>query len=489
MVQISAGPGEPPSQVTVRAALRTAEDARIRGDLARASRVCQQLIQQRGNFAAPYVIMLRICVDIGRHRDAFDIAQLLLDMGVDEPAAVETVALVLRSCHRHEAAIALLDQALDRHPAVTALREHRAMLHAETGRIAEAVTELRAVIAAQPDSLSAYRYLSRLVPLEDAEIETLERLPIPPAKQADAWYALASAYHRRGDVAAEFRYLDLANAADHRGVAWDPAAERQRTRRLIELCSADYLRERTSRLQFDRQAVFVVGMPRSGSTLVEQILASHSGTESAGECRLLDGALMFRAQQKAGGRPWPESLATLERADLEDIGRQYWADMAHIYTAAPIVIDKTLDYHRYLGLALAALPNTRVVHVLRHPMAVCLSCYQRALDYPYTHSLDFVAHRYREHRELMAHWRALFPGRILELQYEDLVTDPEPQARRLLEFCALDWDARVLEFHRSARTVITASTAQVRRPVYQSAIDDWRRFEAYLEPARRVMDA
>jgi hypothetical protein len=229
-----------------------------------------------------------------------------------------------------------------------------------------------------------------------------------------------------------------------------------------------------------RRPVFVFGMPRSGTTLAEQILASHSQVHGAGEVLFWQ----FAADDELAA-PAPQRAATIAA-----LGRRYLELFAALPSAPVRVIDKLPSNFKNLGLIHAALPEARFIHLERHPLDTCLSIYFQGFSAAHAYATDLgdLAHYYREYRRLMAHWRATLPSHLLlEVRYEELVDEPETWSRRMLEHIGLPWDPRCLEFHRSDRPVLTASNWQVRQPIGKSSIGRWRRYERFLEPLRAAL--
>ena len=229
----------------------------------------------------------------------------------------------------------------------------------------------------------------------------------------------------------------------------------------------------------------MVGFPRSGTTLVEQILASHPQIHGAGELGYLDHvATSFRAAA-APGLGFPDYLPHLAAAESRALGEAYVERLRSLAPAAARITDKLPENYLNIGLIHLILPRARIIHVRRDPLDVCVSCFSINFSggLTYTSDLGELGRTYRRYLELMAHWRRLLPpGAMLELAYEEVVGDLEGQARRLIEYCGLAWDPRCLEFHETRRMVRTASVNQVRQPLYSSSLQRWRRYERHLGP-------
>jgi hypothetical protein len=229
-------------------------------------------------------------------------------------------------------------------------------------------------------------------------------------------------------------------------------------------------------------------MPRSGSSLVEQILASHPRCYGAGESTVFNDAvrsILDRDQR------FPESAPTLTAEQLRQIGGRHAAAMSAIAPKAERVVDKTLGNFAYAGMIHLALPNARIVHVQRNAADTCVSCFSKlfATEFRYSYDLGELGRYYRAYTATMEHWRRVLPPDVmLDVQYEDLVADLETHARRIVTHCGLEWDDACLSFHKTERAVRTYSATQVRRPIYRSAINRWRVYEKHLEPLLRELE-
>lgn len=227
--------------------------------------------------------------------------------------------------------------------------------------------------------------------------------------------------------------------------------------------------------------IFIVGMPRSGTTLIEQILANHPAVHGAGEITI------FSKIRKDKEETWfPDLAQAADRADLEQSGEAYAAAVQALNPEAARITDKMPHNYRYLGLIHMMLPRGRIIHCVRHPVDTCLSCFQQHFSQGqiWTYQLDELGRYYVAYHKLMDHWRRVLPeGRILDVNYENVVADLEPQARRLIGHCGLAWDDACLAFHENKRAVRTASQAQVREPIYDRSVEPWKPYEKHLGPS------
>ncbi len=372
-----------------------------------------------------------------------------------------------------------------------------ARLHRVAGAPTAETEVLRRVLALDPDHVGALAGLARLGALTEDARDRMGRLAASPlrrpAERYPLHYALFELADRGSDAdpASAFAHLAEANrlkAETGKAAArdYDAAAEEAEVEAIIRIFDADWF-ARLDRAPGgsglpDERPVFVVGMPRSGTTLCEQILASHSQVGGLGE--RVDIARIAEELALECGGVWPDALPALDPARLQAKARDYLRLPDRAARGALRAIDKTPTNFRYLGLIVAMFPRARIIHARRDPMDVGLSCFGQnfARSYRWSTSLRDIGHFHGLYRRLMAHWQAVLPRPMLDWRYETAVEELEPAVRRLLAFCGLDFEARCLAFHETPRPIHTASLEQVRRPIYRSSIGKWRRYRAMLTP-------
>ena len=311
-----------------------------------------------------------------------------------------------------------------------------------------------------------------------AEVLARDMASLPDEDQTHLHFALGRIYGDLGQYQQSFRHLVEGNALKRKQLAYDEAAVLARFDVTRSLFSAEVMEERAGLGDPSDAPVFILGMPRSGTTLVEQILASHPEVHGAGE--LGDFEIAVASLGDADGTP-PD----VGGEELRAIGARYVERVRALAPAARRITDKMPGNFRFAGLIHLALPNARIIHTSRDPVDTCLSCFSILFggDQPYSYDLGELGRYYRAYASLMAHWRAVLPkGFMLEVRYEALVADFEPQARRIVAHCGLAWDNSCLDFHTAARPVRTASSAQVRRPIYQSSVGRSRPYAGMLRP-------
>jgi tetratricopeptide (TPR) repeat protein len=376
---------------------------------------------------------------------------------------------------------------------------HLSIAHAlkTLGRQQQAIESYRAAAQVKPSFGDAYWSLANLKTyrfVED-EIATMQAQEAAPTTNLIDRYhlcfALGKAYEDRAQYAESFQYYERGNALKKSESRYRPEPIERNARLQATVCTAEFFAARAGVGCHRPDPIFIVGLPRAGSTLIEQILASHSEVE--GTMELADiPRLVARLQGRDAddNRPrYPGVLAELTGDQLQSFGEKYLADTQVYRTGKPFFIDKNPNNFRHLGLIHLILPNARIIDARREPMACCFSNFKQlfAAGQEFTYSLDDIARYYRSYLELMAHWDRALPGQVLHVQHEDVVEDLEGNVRRILAFCCLDFEPQCVEFYKNERAVRTASSEQVRRPIFKEGLDQWRHFEPYLGPLKAAL--
>jgi tetratricopeptide (TPR) repeat protein len=411
------------------------------------------------------------------------------------PDALYNLGNALQEQGQLDEAVACYRAALDLKPDYPDACSNLGVALTVSGRLDEAYLLFEKAVGLAPERGAFYRMLAdtgRITP-DSPHLRRMEELAanmagLPEADRIELHFALGAVYGGCGQQERSFRHLLAGNRLKRSRLDYDEAGtlalfERIRSVFTVELLTAGPEAGSSSRLP-----VFIVGMPRSGTTLVEQILASHPQVFGAGE--LLDLQRLADAlEPAAGGVAFPEAVAVLSRERLGRLGAAYLDGLRAYAPSAARIVDKLPDNFLRLGLIHMALPGARIVHVRRDPVDTCLSCFSKLFtdELPYTYDLAELGRFYRAYEGLMEHWRQVLPpGIMLEVRYEDVVADLEGQARRIIDHCGLDWDERCLAFHQNQRLVRTASATQVRRPLYASSVGRWR---VFADLARPLLDA
>ena len=323
----------------------------------------------------------------------------------------------------------------------------------------------------------------------DAEIERLRTgvamRHADPAQQAAYHFALGKALEDRGDYDGAFVQYTAGNAVKHSADPFDSAALTDRCARIRAVCTETFLSAGTPQVPVAATPIFIVGLPRSGSTLIEQILASHSEVQGTMELPQIQN--YTRELDAKGG--YPEVLTSMQPSELAALGKRYLRETDPCRGGARLFIDKMPNNFFHLGLIHLMLPGAVFVDARRNPRDCCCSLFKQnfARGQTFSYDLKILGAYYRDYLALMGHWEKALPGRVLRVQYESLVEDTEGQIRRLLGHCGLPFEEACLRFHETRRPVRTASAEQVRQPINRSGLDTWRRFETQLKPLEKAL--
>jgi tetratricopeptide (TPR) repeat protein len=517
---------------TIPSEVVTATALFIDGDLDAAEALVRAYLLKHGN----QVEAMRLLARIGIARKVYDDAELLLaavlELAPEYRAARREYAEVLIELHKYPEARRQLDRLLREEPenrlyyqglyATTSvglgqheravalyrdlLREtpadadvHLSIAHAlkTLGQREEAIESYRRAAACRPNFGDAYWSLANLKTYRFTD-EELMRLRAAQAEEGvgtidrfHLCFALGKALEDRGEFAESFRYYALGNALKRAGSKYRPDIIENNTRQQIEVCTGDFFASRRGWGAKNPDPLFIVGLPRSGSTLIEQILASHSeveGTQELPNIQQIVGDIRGREPDLNDSR-YPRILAEMTAEDFRRLGEKYLADTRVYRTTKPFFIDKMPNNFRHLGLIHLMLPNARIIDARREPMACCFGNLKQlfAKGQEFTYSIEDIARYYRTYLELMRHWDRVLPGRVLRVFHEQVVDDLEGNVRRILDFCGLEFEPACVEFHKTARSVRTASSEQVRLPLYREGLDQWKNFEPWLEPLKAAL--
>jgi tetratricopeptide (TPR) repeat protein len=365
------------------------------------------------------------------------------------------------------------------------------------GKTEEAVVAYRKAIELSPSIGEAYWSLANLKTFDfsDKDIAKMREQFQPeigdPDDQGHLAFALGKAFEDREEFDQSFHYYEQGNSIRSRRHRHNIKINIMETARQIKSLNAGFFAAHENYGSTAADPIFVVGLPRSGSTLVEQILASHSQVEGTSE--LPDIIAISRklggASRKEPAGNYPEILSELTQERCVELGESYIDTTRVQRTDTPYFIDKMPNNFRHIGLIHLILPNAKIVDARRHPMAACFSGFKQlfASGQTFTYDLTGVGYYYRDYMKLMDHWDEVLPGRVHRVQYEDMVNDTETQIRRLLEHCGLEFEEKCLRFYETERAVRTPSSEQVRQPVYKQGLDQWRNFEAHLDPLKESL--
>ena len=514
--------------------MRAAGAALYGNRLAEAESLLRARVREQPTDVAALRMLAEVAARLRRYGDAEVLLRSCAELAPSFIAARHNLSLVLHRQNKPAAALAEIDYCLSIEPHQIGYRNVKAAILGTLGEYEESLRLYREVLEAYPhqariwmsyghalktsgrdeEGIGAYRKSIELMPLLGesywslANLKTF-RFSAPEigamrtalgAKQLDAHerfhfhFALGKALEDEGRFEESFEQYAEGNRLRRLEIRYDADEHRERLRRSQVLFTREFLAERSEAGSLSPDPIFIVGLPRSGSTLLEQILASHSLVE--GTMELPD--LIAIARRVAGtaddgdSANYPGVLATLAPDQWRRLGQEY-LERTRIYRkrAAPFFIDKMPNNFLHLGLILVALPNAKIIDARRHPLACCLSGFKQhfALGQHFSYSLEDIGRYYRDYVEFMAHFDRVAPGRVHRVFYENLVDDTETQVRALLDYCGLDFEPSCLRFYENSRAVRTASSEQVRRPIFRDGIEQWRNFEPWLQPLKTALGA
>ncbi len=403
-------------------------------------------------------------------------------------SALTHIGLVAGALGRHDLARAALERALQLRPDDPQLQFNLATALRNFGELAGAEALYDSVIRCRPDHWEAYMNRSNL------RRQTLDRNHVPELQAAigrvgSDWrgammlhYALGKEREDLGDYDQAFAAYDSGAKLRRRNMQYAVAADLEALNRIGQVFNEEWLRRQPPGCQ-SAEPIFIIGLPRAGSTLLERMLGAHRDVFAAGELHNF-GFCVARLVQRLEQTPGTDSIEASTHLDPLQLGEAYLASTRPRIGKHPRFIDKLPSNFLYAGLIATALPNAAIVHIHRNPPDAGFAMYKTLFNqaYPFSYDLREIGRYIRGYQRLMEHWRQLFPGRIIDVAYEELVEDPERLLGEVLQRCRLSFDPNSLEFFRSAEAVTTASAAQVRQPIYRSSVQSWRRYARHLGP-------
>ena len=429
-----------------------------------------------------------------RFRDALASVDRALSINPVNPLAIANRADCLRELGRHKEALESYTRAIELEPRFAEAFNNKAILLRDLGEFEEACPLFERAIALQPTASIYYANLATAKKFTpgDPLIAELEKIiatdrHLAAGDRANLEYTLGKALADFGDDARAIEHFIRGAAAKRQTIDYDETARMRLFDRIESVFTPELIRAYLGLGDPSSRPIFIVGMPRSGTTLVEQILASHPAVFGAGELPAMNIAInrLETARTNTRRLQFPELVHSLDANDLTHLGRDYLKDIAEISNNAERVTDKMPMNFLFLGLIKLALPNAMIIHTIRDPLDTCMSCFSILFSDPQNYSYDLgeLGRHYRRYEALMNHWRTVLPtGSFIDIHYENVVADLETEARRILAYCDLPWDDACLAFHQTKRAVRTASAVQVRQPIYTNSIGRWQHHAERLKP-------
>jgi tetratricopeptide (TPR) repeat protein len=470
-------------------------------------------------------MLAEVAARLGRYRDAEALLARCLELAPGFSAARHNYALVLQRQDRFAEALREVERLLEKDPTDTGGRNLKAALLGRLGEVQQSADIYRQVLdqfpthpkvwhsyghalrtaGQQAESVAAYRRSIELLPgygeaywslanlktfrfsADDVArmLEQLDRKDLSVDDRFHFHFALGKALEDAGDYRRSFEHYAEGNRLRRSVIVYDADAVSERVQQTRTLFTAEFLESRKGSGAQAPDPIFIVGMPRAGSTLLEQILSSHSAVEGTMELPDIVAIARDLGGRKAGGEvsAYPGILETLERDELLALGERYLeSTRVQRKSAAPYFIDKNPNNWMHAGLIQLILPNARIIDARRHPMSCCFSVFKQhfARGNRFSYDLGELGRYYRDYVELMAHFDMVMPGRVHRAVYERVVDDTEAEVRRLLDYCGLPFEEDCLRFYENERAVRTASSEQVRKPIYRDALDQWTNYQPWL---------
>ena len=501
------------------------------GRLQRADRLCRHFLQTRKTHIdgirllaeirdklemfgeAEFLLTTALELDPESERCRNDLANLLLKMQKFELAHEQTARLhkqfpdnlAYLSMHanakagigEHQQAIDLYNQVIDQSQGQHRLHVLRGHAEKAIGKIEAAITSYQHAYGITPDYGDAYWSLAntKTYRFTDKELRQMREQASGTGTALDdrihLCFALGKALEDRHNYKESFQYYERGNALKQASVKHDPQNLAKRLGAQREVLTESFFKKRTHTGTPTSDPIFIVGLPRAGSTLLEQILASHSQIDGTLELPNMIALAnrLDRGKLQAEGVGYPRILETLDHDYYRRFGEQYIKDTQIHRQGASLFIDKNPNNFAHVGLIRLILPNAKVIDARRHPLSCCFSGFKQLFGqgHEFSYGLKEIGNYYREYVTLMAHWDNVLPGFVLRIEHEDVVDDLEEQVRRMLDFCDLEFEPACLDYHRTERSIRTPSSEQVRQPIYRDSLEAWKPYEQWLIPLKEAL--
>ena len=503
------------------------------GKLGQAERIVRDLLKKYPADVSAIRMLADIGIKVGHLKDASRLLERCLELAPDFHAARHSYAMVLMRRQKPEAAMLEAEKLLVQEPNNPNFLTLKGSILVRIGNQHEAIKIYEKVLKHYPnqaraqmsyghtlktvarldESIEAYRKCIRLSPevgeaywslanlktfrFSDDDVENMRKQVTAEGGDADDQshlaFALGKALEDRGEYDESFKFYRRGNKIRRIEHRHNPKINVLEAVRQVSTLGKAFFEQRKGWGCKAPDPIFIVGLPRAGSTLLEQILASHSQVEGTSELQdiiAISRKLGGKSRQNPSGK-YPECLAEMTADQFRELGESYLETTRIQRSDTPFFIDKMPNNFHHIGLIHLLLPNSKIIDARRHPMGGCFSGFKQlfANGQTFTYGLEDIGKYYRDYIRLMDHWDAVLPGRVHRVQYEEMVVDTEAQIRALLDYCELDFEQQCLRFYETDRAVRTPSSEQVRMPIYQEGLEQWRNFEAHLDPLKEALGA
>jgi tetratricopeptide (TPR) repeat protein len=456
----------------------------------------KQAVKLAPGFSRAWADLCEVQYEQGKFEDAIESAKRLIKLEPRKPDGHMRLASASAAAGHYQDAVDFFDNALEIAPDNFGALCAKGNVSRTIGDQDGAIAAFRRSIKANPLHAEAYWNLANLKTFrfEDSEVDGMlalvgdERIPAEGQEQLNN--ALGLEFEARKEYDRAFEFIDRGNKLRRKREFYDRVEHEEMVDRSIVAFTRQFLEDNTGHGDPEPAPIFIVGLPRSGSTLLEQILSSHSQVDGTHELR--DLALTIRANRKmsARGAKYPKSVANIYGDEFDELGGEYIERTRRHRGDRPFFTDKNPNNFVHVGFLHLILPNAKIINARRHPLDSCFGSYKQlfAQGQPFSYDLVELGEHYLQYQRLMDHWHDVLPGTVLDVQYEAVVTDLEGQVRRILEYCELGWEESCLRFHDTSRPVKSASSEQVRRPIYSSSVNSWRHYEPHLVALIEVLE-
>jgi tetratricopeptide (TPR) repeat protein len=472
----------------VRALLLLSSIAVEAGRFKPARKLLERAVKLEPAFVPGWNDLANLCMKQDRYEEALEAVQRALDL---DPKMLQSWIIkgnILTRAQRFEESLDAYNHALKLSPHSAGALSQVGHVLKTIGRQQESIDTLRKCIKAHPGFGEAYWSLANLKTFEfnEDEVKVMQRMVedrnLGDEPRVNFFLSLGKHYENEKDYDTAFQYYSRGNALRREHEIYDPVQTQVVHDRIIEVFNREFLQERAGWGEPDPAPILVVGLPRSGSTLIEQILASHSMVEGTMELPDLSRIISELSRRSPRGVEYPEAAVELDETAARLLGLAYIESTRRYRTGKAFFIDKMPNNFSSIGFLQLILPNAKVIDARRHPLDSCLGSYKQLFfkGQSFTYEQFELGHYYLEYRRIMEHWRKTLPGKVLDVHYEQMVMDQENQTRRLLAHCGLPWEDQCLRFYETDRAINTASSEQVRQPIYTKALNFWRNYEAHL---------
>ena len=453
-------------------------------------------VSKSPKFSRAWLDLSKVQLDLGKYPDAVKSAEHLVELTPDNAESYVALANTQAQSNQPQLAIESYKKTLSLAPKHKGGFAGLAHQLKTIGRQEEAVEVHRQNIETNPTNAEPYWNLANLKTFrfKDSEVEAMQNLlenkELDDLSQVQLCNALGLEFEGRKDYAQAFEYFHRCNVTHRSSEKYDPVGHEVMINKIIEVFDKSFIEKHQGQGNPDISPIFIVGLPRSGSTLIEQILASHSQVEGTHE--LPDLAYMVKGFKKRNAKNlhFPENLQEPGQKSWTDIGADFIQRTQKYRSGTPRFIDKNPNNFVYSGLIHLMLPNAKIINARRHPLDSCFGSYKQlfASGQPFSYDLSELGEYYLQYWRIMEHWHQVIPSKVLNVDYEHVVADLDTQVKRILDYCGLPFEESCLNFHQTDRAVKTASSEQVRRPIYSSSVNLWKNYEQDLEELIEVLE-